>query len=144
MSNATPFDQRKFRLACFLSQIANEPFIYGQNDCAMMPANWCLSESGIDPAAIVRGQYQDEEGWQTLADSYGGLFGLWDMLAVESGMKCIDAPTIGDIGLVRIPKHGLYGAVKGGCDRWMVKLSRGLIGGNFKSLSAWSVPCHKQ
>lgn len=134
---------RRDRLAEFLSEAAGQPFVSGRFDCALMPADWCLSECGIDPAASVRGHYASEAEWQALADAEGGLLSLWARLGCESGLKRVTTAVLGDIGLVTLPGHGIYGAIKGNVRRWLVKLDSGLVGGNFQMLAVWKVPCRK-
>lgn len=136
--------ERKDRLAEFLSVKAGNPFVYGSTDCALMPADWCLSECGIDPAKSIRGKYASESEWRALADAEGGLLSLWSRLGCESGLERIDAPALGDIGLVAFPGLGVFGAIKGQRLRWTVKLDRGLVGGEFEMLAVWEVPCRKQ
>ena len=135
---------RPERLAEFLAAAAGDPFVYGATDCALMPADWCLSESGIDPAASIRGKYASESEWQGLANAEGGLLSLWSRLGCESGLERIDEPAFGDIGLVTLPGHGIFGAIKGRGNRWTVKLDRGITGGDFEMIAAWRVPCRHQ
>lgn len=132
---------RPGRMADFLAAAAGDPFVYGKTDCALLPADWCLSESGIDPAASIRGKYATEAEWRALANAEGGLLSLWSRLGCESGLERIDAPSLGDIGLVTLPGHGIFGAIKGRGNLWMVKLDRGIVGGDFEMLAVWEVPC---
>ena len=135
---------RPARLAEFLSVEAGNPFIYGKTDCALMPADWCFAECGVDPAASVRGKYATGAEWQALANAEGGLLSLWSRLGCESGLERIDAPAFGDIGLVTLPSQGIFGAIKGRRHRWTVKLDRGITGGDFEMLAVWKVPCRQQ
>ncbi len=135
---------RAKRLAVFMEAAAANPFVYGKFDCALMPADWCREESGIDPAATIRDTYCDEESWQVVADAAGGLVPLWRRLGTRAGLKIIRQPAIGDIGLVGIGDGQVYGAILGPRGRWMVKLDRGIVGGGFDCISAWGVPCHSR
>ena len=141
---------RRGRLSAFLADSAGREFCYGVFDCALMPANWCQVECGIDPAASVRDLYDSDQGWQTLAESAArrrgdrhGLIALWGELGVISGLARTATPHLGDIGLVRVPGYGVFGAIHGD-NRWLVKLNRGLVGADFKFLIAWAVPCRKR
>jgi len=133
-------NSRASRLALFLRKQAAIPFQYGSCDCALMPADWCESESGVDPAWPLRGQYSSDEEWQQLAEEAGGLVELWADLGRQSNLEQTMNPAVGDIGLVEIVDHGIFGAVKM-TNRWAVKLERGITGSDrFKMMAAWRVP----
>ena len=134
-------EARHLRLTAFLENAAQTPFDYGKTDCALMPADWCQAECGIDPAASIRGKYATEAEWKGLANAEGGLLSLWSRLGCESGLERKDVPALGDIGLVNLPDNGLFGAIKGQGSRWMVKLDKGIVGGDFAMQAVWRVPC---
>ena len=131
---------RADRLSVFLRKQASAPFSYGLSDCALMPADWCASECGIDPAASLRGKYGTETEWQKLASDAGGLSSLWDRLGREAGLVETGQPALADIGLVEIADFGIFGAIKM-ANRWIVKLDRGITASSrFKMVAAWRVP----
>ncbi len=141
-------NRRIDRLSDFLAGAATTPFQYGRFDCALMPADWCYLECGIDPAATVRNLYNSDEGWKKLVreraggdDLADGLIALWVGLGLQSRLARTDKPRLGDIGLVEVPGHGVFGAISGFHGRWTVKLHSGLVGGYFKVLASWGVPC---
>ncbi len=143
---------RELRLAGFLADAAGREFTFGDFDCALMPANWCKCECDIDPAATIRDRYSSDKGWRMLVKGaaerhkgINGMIALWRELAAISDLATAARPAIGDIGLVRVPGHGIFGGVCGPNGRWIVKLKRrGLVGSDFKYLQAWNVPCRSQ
>lgn len=142
--DAAPPGRRFERLADFLVEAAARPFIYGECDCALMPADWCLAETGIDPAERLRGRYDSEAGWRDIAIRAGGLVELWSRLCGEYGLVETATPVTGDVGLVILRRIGMFGAVRGG-PRWLVKLAAGIVGGAPMCVKSWRLPpCHKQ
>ena len=136
----TPELERSIRLEAFLVVAAGRPFVYGEFDCALMPADWCASECGIDPATSLRGKYGTDIEWQKLAKDAGGLSGLWERLGHEAGLVETGQPALADIGLVEIADFGIFGAIKMS-NRWIVKLDRGITASSrFKMVAAWRVP----
>lgn len=49
------------------------PFICGQHDCCLWAADVVQAITGIDPAAQLRGKYNDERSAQRLVAALGGL-----------------------------------------------------------------------
>ena len=139
-----PTLDRVNRFSAFIAVAAGKPFIHGKSDCALLPADWCRAECGTDPAASVRGRYNSEAEWRALADAEGGLPALWRRLGTEAGLEQTASPGLGDIGLVTLLGYGIFGAIKGSENRWVVKLDSGIVGGDFAMIDAWGVPCHRR
>src|ERR1700682_4560700 len=75
----------------FLLARANEPFVWGEHDCALFAADGILAISGVDIAADFRGQYHDEAS----------------ALAAIAAVTGIESGTIEHAASYCADKHGL-------------------------------------
>jgi len=63
------------QFAAFIEERRHTPFAWGQNDCALFPADFALRVTGVDFAEGLRG-YADEEGARQRVAAAGGMRGL--------------------------------------------------------------------
>jgi hypothetical protein len=73
-----------------------EPMRWGVDDCGLFAANIVQAVTGHDPAAEVRGQYQNQLTAARLYRKNGGT----GAVLVRAGWKRVQAPTDLDIGLI--------------------------------------------
>ncbi|MDH2134936.1 hypothetical protein N5J77_27775 [Sphingobium yanoikuyae] len=50
------------RLRTLIDRLRDEPFKWGQNDCALFASSAIKAMCGVDPAGALRGAYSDEKG----------------------------------------------------------------------------------
>lgn len=50
------------RLAVYLDRVAQEPFAWGEHDCALFAMGAVKAMTGVDPAELYRGTYSDRSG----------------------------------------------------------------------------------
>jgi hypothetical protein len=98
------------RLAKFLQIASSKKFKLGVHDCGLFLADWCLSETGVDPGRLIRGMYastaeaQDFVGVSNLPKVFGRCF-------LASGFKLTKRPAYGDIAMIRIGDAPVRGAI---------------------------------
>jgi hypothetical protein len=63
----------QLRYAAFMQERAAMPFAWGVNDCALFAADCVLAITGRDPAAALRGTYDDALGAARRIEELGGL-----------------------------------------------------------------------
>ena len=102
-------------LAGFLAARAAVPFSRGAGDCCILVADWVLDQTGIDPAAGLRG-YSDDRGAMLRIGRAGGFEELArQALGETAGLEETELPQPGDVGLVEA----------GGCLTLAIKTSSG-------------------
>lgn len=84
-------------LGGYIQRTIDTPWEWGVCDCTMWVADWVLSQSGIDPAAALRGSYATED--EAMALTAGGLVAVVDAQAV---LDRTDAPRPGDVGVITV------------------------------------------
>jgi len=117
----------------YLKQAASKPFAWAIHDCSTFAADWVVSQTGKDPMASIRGQYDDEETGLSLISSHAqGLYGLW-----ADNMAGIWKEGQGDgaIGILNIAGQDYCGIMTG--DKWAVLSVRGLRVSPFKAVVSW-------
>jgi len=102
------------RLAAALESARDKPFVWGHHDCGLFAADCVLAMTGIDPAAMYRGQYTDEAGAvETMyLLSNGGLRAAWTK-ALGPAMNNVRMARRGDVALVEIGGVEAAGVVVG-------------------------------
>lgn len=125
-------------LKSFLREVAQRPFEWGVSDCELTLADWVLRVEGWDPAAGIRGTYDDEGGAAAVLSSAGGAVALITRQLGRS--PCLHARP-GDIGLIEVtgvdgPR--IVGAICTG-SRWAAKSPRGLWIGRANGLTTWRI-----
>lgn len=102
------------RLAAALEAARDKPFRWGEHDCGLFAADCVLAMTDIDPAALYRGQYDDETGArETLRMlSGGGLRAAWTK-ALGPAMNNVRFAKRGDVVLVEVGGVEAAGVVVG-------------------------------
>lgn len=78
-------EARARQLESYLASARNAPFIWGSHDCALFAADWVAERMGVDPAADLRGRYDDEAGArELLGDDAAAAIAA---LAAEAGLE---------------------------------------------------------
>tara|TARA_R110002012_G_scaffold101777_2_gene241138 strand:- start:187 stop:540 length:354 start_codon:yes stop_codon:yes gene_type:complete len=67
----------------FFKRAQQEPFRWGQNDCALWVASYVYEQTGVDPAKILRGRYKTALGCHRLLKKEGGLLAVSKRLMSE-------------------------------------------------------------
>lgn len=60
-------------LADFFKRAQVEPFVWGENDCALWVGSYIREVTGYDPASSLRGRYKTALGCMRLLKRHGGL-----------------------------------------------------------------------
>jgi len=95
------------KLALFVEEKRNQPFVWGENDCALFTCDWIIILTGADCAAELRGRYRTALGASRLLRRFGGLERLIEGNAEEFGWKEIPvrAAQRGDIVIAFLPEN---------------------------------------
>ncbi|MGM5018729.1 DUF6950 family protein [Tardiphaga sp. 367_B4_N1_1] len=120
-----------------MKQVATRRFRLGVNDCGLWLADWCLAETGRDPAAELRGRYATAEqgsklmGTASMPKAFGRAFR-------SACLRLTLDPVYGDICMIELGGN-VCGAIR---TRGFVVLSDGAGIGRVASarlVAAWSV-----
>jgi Domain of unknown function (DUF6950) len=100
---------RRKRLTEFSQRLDGEPFIYGENDCSMFPAQWVADITGKE---LNLPFYDNREAAMDLITKAGGLVNVWSEILEPCGFQQrFDVPDYGDIGVVETRKFGDVGVI---------------------------------
>lgn len=126
-------------LHAYLSEAMGHTFEYGELDCCLWPADWCVSQGWSDPAARWRGKYEGLSGAFGYVMDHG-LEALWTLGMVDAGIPEADEPQLGDVGIVKCGTDmgGVIGAIYGG-KRWHALGTRGLFSAHMEPVKVWRV-----
>ncbi len=112
-------------VATFLARLAAEPFAFGRLDCCLALADWWAFARGVDPAAHLRGTYDDEASCEQVLAAGGGLLEVVRGIAAGAGALPTDKPVPGCAAVVAFNgRH--WGAIMTPGGRWAIKLGDGL------------------
>jgi hypothetical protein len=102
------------RLAAALEAARDKPFRWGEHDCGLFAGDCVLAMTGVDPVALYRGQYTDEDGARAtmLALTGGGLRAVWNA-ALGQAMTNVRFAKRGDVVLVEVGDVEATGIVAG-------------------------------
>ncbi|TQX91325.1 hypothetical protein EQW76_00900 [Rhizobium sp. rho-13.1] len=115
------------------------------DDCTTFCASWVLDQMGVDPAAEFRGTYCSPVEAYRIIRAYGGIASLFDHQVAPYGIKRVQDPADGDIGIIQSPwpvdgKAALIGAIRFG-PLW-ASLSPGRVVTTPADFTvAWRLPC---
>jgi hypothetical protein len=90
--------------------LAGRPFRLGEQDCGLMLADWCLSELGVDPARLMRGQYETVDEAKALL-GVSSLPMVFGRLCRHAGIPMTTRPQYGDICMIKLG-GSVRGAIK--------------------------------
>ena len=115
----------------FWQKAQSQPFVWGQNDCALWTASYVAAVTGVDPAASLRGTYSTELQCAKLVKARGGLEQLCSELMA-------DFATGDDVGGCEYGRTQICGIRTG--RRLALKGQRGLIIVPFEGfVTGWAV-----
>jgi hypothetical protein len=100
----------ELRLAAFLRRAATRQPAFGVFDCGLLIADWCMEILGTDPAAALRGRYENLEAALALTGERS-LPGLFDAQLKAVGVKRTGAPIYGDAAVIRLADGAARGAI---------------------------------
>lgn len=116
----------------FIRETSNDPFVWGQNDCAIWSANAVLVKTGVDPAAPFRGTYSSRFECRQMIMRAGGLLRL-----IQPQMTGFMPFNQHGVGVLKIGKQTMCGLLTGG--RAVVRKESGIaFVDSFQILEAWS------
>lgn len=98
------------RLRCFLGRCAGRPFEFGDFDCGLFLADWCVEQGAEDPARHLRGAYHSVKSGLAATDSRSTVV-AFDKVFRAAGMRRTSAPRYGDIAMIRIGSGMPQGAI---------------------------------
>lgn len=106
----------------------------------MALANWWRVARGIDPAAHLRGTYDDEKSCDRVIREAGGVLAIVQGIADRVGAPETEAPGPGDFAVVEFLDRQ-WGAIMTPAGRWAVKIGEGRFAAlrTCKVLRAWQV-----
>lgn len=104
----------------FLEDMARQPFVDGERDCALTVADWVMVATACtDPVAHLRGRYRTPIGRARILNRLGGLEAVMTTAAATVGLAETSTPQRGDVGLIRVGKRQFAAICLG--HRWAVK-----------------------
>jgi len=128
-------------LQTYMMEISSTPWIWGDNDCCSLAADWCVARGYDDPMERWRGKYDCEVGARGFINEYGGLPSLWLIGMADAGIEETSNPEIGDIGIAEVNgDHGpeLVGAIYAG-RRWHMRSPLGIYSARVEPILCWRV-----
>lgn len=127
------------RLAAALEEARDKPFRWGSHDCGLFAADCVLAMTGTDPAALYRGQYDDEAGARETMQrlSGGGLRAAWTA-ALGPAMNNVRMAKRGDVVLVEVGGVEATGVVVGSRVACLSEAGLAMVPAH-RIVAAWSV-----
>jgi hypothetical protein len=109
MSLPKPHNWREQHFHNFILENAHKPFVWGENDCCLFPANAIQAISGVDLADDFRGRYRDEASAFALIKSLTGGSSVADAAAYcahKHGLVEHEFPLMAKRGDLVVVKNG--------------------------------------
>lgn len=127
-------------LADYLKASVSQSWTPGAFDCCFFPGEWAVSWGRGDPMATWRGRYQTDRGGLRFIKRAGGLVELWERGLSSIGVGRVDAPQVGDVGVVLAINDAMrpepVGSIWTG-DKWALANRRGLTFTPAHALAIW-------
>ncbi|MDX0424528.1 hypothetical protein GOC88_16860 [Sinorhizobium medicae] len=116
----------------------------GGDDCTTFCARWVEENIGEDPADDFRGSYGTAEEAQRIIDAHGGLVALFAHQVEPLGLKRVQQPGTGDIGILHgqsaiVEGNVLIGAIRFG-PLWAVLTPGRVVAKAAEHVAAWRLP----
>lgn len=134
-----------YHVSCFLKDVASRPFVWGHTDCALVIADWMISQGrNYDPAELFRGKYRTEEECSAILREHGGLLRIFRRIAKELDLSRVYEFRPGDVGVVRVYRQDgtseHISAIRTPSGRWAMKCTHGvMILTKVKVVAAWRI-----
>lgn len=125
-------------LMAYLRAAMARPFARPDDDCCFLAADWVWRRTGIDPAADLRGRYQDARGALRLIRRWGDFETMWRVHMALAGFNLTSEPQPGDVGVVRDRADQIVAAIRTP-GAWAMKAARGVLIEDVPMLCAWSL-----
>lgn len=119
-------------LTAFLERTADRPWVWGETDCTMWVADWCIQRWGVDPAAAFRGRYRNEA--EMLALTANGLMEL--VAPCMTFARAVDEAQDGDVAVIQLPGKEVA-AIRVGPHWAMRRFPDGLAFVDAPALAVW-------
>jgi len=128
------------KLRGFIADNNARPWQPGYVDCCMVLASWATWLGHPDPAAHLRGSYDNDEGLRAIIVAHQGAVPIVSTCAANIGLKPTSKPTRGDIGVIGSPSniHRQFGAIHDG-KGWLVRMHGGFGRMTARTLAAWEI-----
>lgn len=126
----------------FLVRAEGRRIVYGKWDCCLWLADWGRVLTGVDAAAHLRGRYRTALGAERVLRREGGLVEVVGRGAALVGMKPLQTPQEGAVGVVVAQtKAGVnreVGAIFNG-RRWVVLAPAGILALSCDPVAMWGL-----
>ncbi len=106
-------------LGAYVDRTIDLPWRWGQQDCTMWVADWCLARWNIDPAHRFRGTYSTELEARAITAR-----GLAATVTPEIPLRRKSQPDCGDIGVIEINGHEVAAIWDGA--HWIIRTQHGV------------------
>jgi hypothetical protein len=125
-------------LAAFVADHNTRPWQPGTVDCCMFLASWALWLGHPDPAAHLRGTYDDDAGFRRITAD--GVVPVVERCIDVIGGRRITSPVVGAVGVIgaRTNTNHQFGAVFDG-HRWLVRFTNRVGHMAASPLAIWSI-----
>lgn len=115
-------------LEAFLEQQLMRAFVWGKADCCLMLADWMVANGRDDPASLLRGTYDSEDGCHQVVEAAGGIVTLVGGCAASAGLIRVSEAVLGDVGVIGAheARDRQWGAIFDGAS-WAVRWSNDIL-----------------
>ncbi|TCU34173.1 DUF6950 family protein [Rhizobium azibense] len=127
-------------LGSFLADNNARPWQPGKVDCCIVLADWAIWLGHSDPAAHLRGAYDNDEGFRAIIAAHQGAVPVVSVCVANIGGQPTSKPERGDIGVIGSTTniHRQFGAIHDG-KSWLVRMHGGFGQMTAKILAAWKI-----
>jgi hypothetical protein len=131
---------RHASLLSFVEDCGAKPWQPGSVDCCLALAAWAMWLGHADPAAHLRGTYDDEEGFRAIIARAGGVVPVVQACVDRIGGELVDAPVLGAIGVIGSSNsiHRQWGAIFDG-ECWLVRTRNGFSRLTAPTQAIWEI-----
>jgi hypothetical protein len=119
-------------LTAYIASTGDLPFVWGQRDCTLWVADWCLRRFGFDPAKAQRGRYASEAEADALI---GGDLAAFVAPHLSAMLKTKSRAICGDVAVIRALGHDIAAIRQGRF--WVVKTETGLAHLRAPAIRIW-------
>lgn len=127
-------------LQAFLADHGAKPWAPGQLDCCLALADWAVWLGHPDPAAHLRGTYEDEAGFYALVEAAGGVSVLVEQCVSLIAGKRVSEPLCGAVGVIGSASNirRQFGAIHDG-RTWLFRNFQGWQPMTANMIKAWVI-----
>jgi hypothetical protein len=121
-------------LTAFIARTGDLPFIWGERDCTLWVADWCVRHFGFDPAHFYRGTYDNEAQANALT---GGDLAAFVAPELAKHLVRKEPPSDGDIAIIAAYGREIAAIRQGRF--WAIKTENGLAHLRARAIAIWGV-----